>query len=57
LKNIQASLERVPRRLTLIYKNPGDHDLVVGAGFRQILEFTHVVPHYRIYEANGPLAA
>jgi len=54
LKNIQASLARIPRKLTLIYKNPIDHDLVVGAGFRQTLEFTNAVPHYRIYEANCP---
>jgi SAM-dependent methyltransferase len=56
LKNIQASLARSPRKLTLIYKNPIDHDLVVGAGFRQTFEFTHAVPHYRIYEANGRIA-
>jgi len=56
LKNIQASLERLPRKLTLIYKNPVDHDLVVGAGFRQTLEFTHAVPRYRIYETNGRIA-
>jgi len=50
LKNIQASLARIPRKLTLIYKNPMDHDLVLRAGFRQTLEFTKAVPAYRVYE-------
>jgi len=53
LENVRASLAKTPRKLTLIYKNPMNHDLVVQSGFRQTLEFTHCVPHYRIYEATG----
>lgn len=39
LENVRASLERRPRSLTLVYKNPVHHDTVMASGlFRQIGE-------------------
>src|SRR6266446_5836034 len=49
LDNIRDSVLRVPRRLTLVYKCPVFHDLVIATGFRQIAEFKHHVPMFRVY--------
>jgi Methyltransferase domain len=50
LQNVQRSLERVPRKVTLIYNNPVCHDTVVAHGFRQVKQFDHILPPFRIYE-------
>ncbi len=50
LDNIKASVARVPRRITLIYKNPVCHDLLVNAGFRETAHFEHTIPDFRLYE-------
>jgi len=53
LRNLQVSLERVPRKVTLIYKNPVCHDTVIAHGFRQVKQFEHTIPPFRIYEHVG----
>jgi len=50
LGNLQDSLARNPRRLTLVYKNPVSHALVLASGFRQTAEFRHHSPFFRVYE-------
>ena len=52
LENVQASLSRSPRRVTLIYKNPVCHDVVIAHGFRQIKQFDHTLPPFRVYEIS-----
>ncbi len=51
LKNLAASLARRPRKLTLLYRNPIHHELVIEAGFRQIGKFTHLKHPFYIYES------
>jgi SAM-dependent methyltransferase len=53
LGRIRASLERRPRRLRLVYRNPAEHDRIVGAGLREIkrvairrTDWTHPVVLY-----------
>jgi SAM-dependent methyltransferase len=55
LKNVAASLARQPRRLTLLYRNPIHHDLVVQAGFSQTGKFTHCKHPFHVYERDGQL--
>jgi SAM-dependent methyltransferase len=49
--NLSVSVERRRRNLTLIYKNPVFHAIIVSAGFRQIGEtlLTHLHHPFRIY--------
>lgn len=51
LENIRASLRRCPRPVTFIYKNPACHDAVLASGFRQVREFRHTIPIFRVYKA------
>ena len=50
LSNVAASLARRPRRLTLLYRNPMHHELVIQAGFCQTGKFTHCSHPFYIYE-------
>jgi SAM-dependent methyltransferase len=50
LQNLRPSLQRVPRKVTLIYNNPVCHDTVIAHGFRQVKQFDHTLPPFRIYE-------
>jgi len=57
LVNLTASVHRQKRRITVIYKNPLFHDLVVGAGFDLIRETRQDHPHYapfRVYNLDPP---
>ena len=42
LRNIARSLERRKRKVTLIFTNSVDHDLIVASGFRVEAEFGHL---------------
>ncbi len=55
LKNLAASLARRPRRLTLLYRNPIYHELIVQAGFHQTGKFNHLRHPFHIYETEQPL--
>ena len=57
LHAIAQSWRRRPRRLTLIYVTPDDHDLIVDAGFRTVREFDD--PNHRtfVYVLDDPAAA
>jgi SAM-dependent methyltransferase len=46
LHNMEASLRRRLRQVTLIYKNPVFHELVLGAGFRKVSETSETHPDY-----------
>jgi hypothetical protein len=55
LENMRRSLERRRRRVTLIFNNSVDHDLVLASGFRVEAEFKHLdtpCPAY-VYSAEG----
>lgn len=49
LDHLQVSLARRPRKLTLLYRNPVYHDLVLQAGFRQTGAFDHCAHPFHIY--------
>ena len=49
LHNLLSSLSRSPREVTIIYRNPVYHDLVVACGFQQIKQFDHVRHLVRVY--------
>ena len=51
LKNLAASLARRPRRLTLLYRNPIHHELIIQAGFRHTGKFDHLKHPFYIYES------
>jgi SAM-dependent methyltransferase len=57
LENIQSSLLRRPRRVTLIYKNAVFSSLVLNAGFHSVggTPQTHPdYPSFSVYAADGP---
>ncbi len=54
LANLAASLARRPRKLTLLYRNPIYHELVIQAGFRQTGKFDHLKHPFYVYEWFGP---
>jgi SAM-dependent methyltransferase len=49
LENLQASVGRRPRPVKVVYKNPVCHELIVSSGFRQVREFEHTIPPFRVY--------
>lgn len=53
-ENLRQSLQRSPRRLTVIYKNPVCHDVVVAAGFIHQRDY-HIASNqpFAVYEANN----
>jgi SAM-dependent methyltransferase len=53
LGNIRRSLERRPRRLTIVYKRPVDHDLVLQSHFRKVNEFHHAPHPFYVYVTEG----
>jgi hypothetical protein len=53
LDNIVTSLTRNPRRLTIIYKNPQCHNMIIGTGiFDKVREFDFGTPRYYIYASH-----
>jgi tRNA1(Val) A37 N6-methylase TrmN6 len=55
LENVTRSLERRRRKVTLIFNNSVDHDLILASGFRVEAEFKHLDtprPAY-VYSAGG----
>jgi SAM-dependent methyltransferase len=55
LENMARSIERRRRRVTLIFYNSVDHDLILASGFRVEAEFNHLdTPHPAyVYSAGG----
>ena len=50
MENIKASLARRPRTLTIIYRHPKCHDLVVAeAAFEKVIEYHHGVMPCFVY--------
>jgi len=49
LENVCASLLRLPRRLTLVYKNPVCDALVMEAGLSKVRDFSHSTDIIRVY--------
>lgn len=49
LHNLGESLARCPRKLTLLYRNPIYHDLIIQAGFRQTGKYNHCKHPFYIY--------
>lgn len=49
LENVNDSLRRTPRRLTLVYKNPVCEDLVIKAGLAPVRDFAHGTSLFRVY--------
>ena len=50
IKNIESSVEKKPRKVTIIYFNPEFHDVVItGSSFKKIAEFDHYRLLYYIY--------
>ncbi len=57
LENIQSSLRRRARQVTLVYKNPVFNRLVLNAGFRSVSDTQQIHPDYppfSVYAADGP---
>jgi SAM-dependent methyltransferase len=52
LENIRASVRRAPRKVTIVYKNPVCHNLLISAGFRHTATFDHTIPPFRIYDLS-----
>lgn len=52
LGNVRLSLERHPRRLTLIYANPRYEDLLIQTGFREIRTLHHPLYPTVVYVAQ-----
>lgn len=51
MEHINRSVARKPRLVTIIYRNPAYHDVLVGAGiFRSTQEFNHTSHPIRIYQ-------
>jgi tRNA1(Val) A37 N6-methylase TrmN6 len=58
LANVRESLERKPRRVTLVYKHPADHELVLKAGFKKVKEFLHAAHPFYVYASgSGKISA
>jgi len=53
MRNIADSLKRSPRKMTLIYRNPVCHPLVVESGYRKIADFPGPEHPTFVYEAVG----
>jgi SAM-dependent methyltransferase len=53
LQNLCASLQRTPRRLTIVYKNPVCEALVLESGFSPVQDFSHSTDLFRVYR-NQP---
>lgn len=51
LEHVRESLQRRPRKLTIIYWIPADDKLVVSMGFRKVREFAHPLLPVAVYEA------
>ena len=50
VRNLEESLERKPRKLTIIYCNPECHETVVnGTHFHKVNEFSHDRLHHPVY--------
>jgi len=49
LDNINQSLRRRPRPMTVIYKNPTCRDAMTDAGFREVRTFNHCYPSFSIF--------
>jgi SAM-dependent methyltransferase len=51
--NIRSSLERRPRKLTIIYYNPVHENVLLDAGFATVKVFDHSYQIYRLYSHAG----
>lgn len=52
LENLSSSLVRRPRRLTLVYKNPHEHQMMLRTGFVKTHEFTHSTHPFFVYSLD-----
>ncbi len=53
VRNLADSLTRTPRKLTLIYRNPVCHSLVLESGYRKVAEFPGPEHPTFVYEIEG----
>jgi SAM-dependent methyltransferase len=53
LENILRSVERCPRKITMIYKNPVLENLLLDAGFQPTAKLTHSIHPFCLY-TMGP---
>lgn len=49
LDHLAASVARCPRRVTLLYRNPVYHELLLEAGFRLTGRFNHLAHPFHVY--------
>jgi len=55
MENIHRSLERVPRELVLIYKNPTCERSITAAGFHRVTQFEEFDLPIQIYSVGPPV--